>query len=136
MKLFEQKFQTNSYGYEIGKVSLLLSKILLAKTETVTLSRDTLKKNLNHHPDLREHDYLLLDEIVGKSHFVAKDGNRTVAIVLHKDSNELYHYALKATATGKQLFMTSFRKTRQKSINRLRQKGKDKKIIILKDNLP
>lgn len=136
MKLFEQKFQTNSYGYEIGKVSLLLSKILLAKTETVTLSRDTLKKNLNHHPDLRENDYLLLDEIVGKSHFVAKDGDRTVAIVLHKDSNELYHYALKATATGKQLFMTSFRKTRQKSINRLRQKGKDKKIIILKDNLP
>ena len=136
MTFFEQKFLKNSYGYEIGKISSALATILLSQTRIVTLSKDTLKKNLSHHPDLHENDYLLLGEIVGKSHFVAKDGDRTVAIMLHKDSKELYHYALKSTTTGKQLFLTSFRKTRQKSINRLRKKAREKKIIILKDNLP
>ena len=111
MKKFEEKFQRNRYGYEVGEVSLVLSKILLSKIKIVTLSSDTLKKNLNHHPDLTENDYLLLDDIVGKSHFVAQDGERTVAIMLNKDNNELYHYALKSTTTGKQLFLTSFRKT-------------------------
>ena len=48
----------------------------------------------------------------------------------------MYHYALKTTASGKQLFLTSFRKTRIKFINKLRDKGKKGKIKILKDNLP
>lgn len=90
MKKFEEKFQRNRYGYEVGEVSLVLSKILLSKIKIVTLSSDTLKKNLNHHPDLTENDYLLLDDIVGKSHFVAQDGERSVAMMLNEDNNELY----------------------------------------------
>ena len=136
MQKFVQKYKKNSYGYEIGTVSAVLSDILLSQTRTVTLSTDTLKKNVKHHPDLSEDDYLQLDEVVGKSHFVAKDGDRTVAIMLNKESKELYHYALKSTASGKQLFLTSFRKTRQKSIERLRKKARENKIKILKDNLP
>ena len=136
MQKFIDKYPKNKFGYEIGKISVVLSEVLLSKTRVVTISSDTLKKNLNHHPDLSEDDYLQLDEIVGKSHFVAKDGNRTVAIMLNKDNSELYHYALKSTATGKQLFLTSFRKTRQKSIERLRKKARENKIKILKDNLP
>jgi len=136
MKKFEEKFQRNRYGYEVGEVSLVLSKILLSKIKIVTLSTDTLKKNLNHHPDLIENDYLLLDDIVGKSHFVAQDGERTVAIMLNKDNNALYHYALKSTTTGKQLFLTSFRKTNKISIDKIRKKNKQGKVKILKDNLP
>ena len=77
-----------------------------------------------------------LDEIVGKSHFVAKDGDKTVAIVLDKESKQLYHYALKATKSGKGLFLTSFRKTNKISIDKIRKKAKENKVKILKDNLP
>ena len=136
MEKFYQKYEQIEYGYNVGTVSVVLSEILLSKTRVVILSSDTLTKNLNHHPDLIVDDYLLLDDIVGKSHFVAKDGNKTVAIVLNKDNNQLYHYALKATKSGKRLFLTSFRKARIKQINRLRDKAKNKKIEIIKDNLP
>ena len=136
MKTFMEKYSKNKFGYEVGKISAVLSEILLSNTQKVTLSEDTLKKNLSHHPDLTEDDYLLLDEIVGKTHFVAKDGDRTVAVVLNKNNNQLYHYALKSTQTGKALFLTSFRKTNKISIDKIRKKNKQGKVNILKDNLP
>jgi len=136
MRKFSKKYNKNDFGFEIGKISVMLSEILLSKTRQVTLSNDTLIKNLNHHPDLSEADYLMLDDIVGKSHFVVKDGDKTVAIVLNKDNNKLYHYALKTTSSGKGLFLTSFRRTRLKQVDKLRQKDKKGKIKILKDNLP
>ena len=136
MKKFKNKFKTNHYGYEIGKISITLSNLLLCKTKTVTLSNDTLIKNLNHHPDLNEDDYLLLDDIVGKSHLIAQDGEKTVAIVLNKNNNQLYHYALKSTKSGEALFLTSFRKTNNISINKIRKKSKKGKVKIIKDNLP
>jgi hypothetical protein len=40
----------------------------------------------------------------------------------------LEDYTLKSTTSGKGLFLTSFRKTRQKPINKLREKGKLNKI--------
>ena len=76
----------------------------------------------------------MLDEIVGKSNFVAKDGDRTVAIVLQH--NKLYHYALKSTKSGKGLFLTSFRRTNEISVEKIRKKKKTGKVKILKDNLP
>ena len=136
MEKFYKKYKKNEFGFEIGNISVVLANILQSKTKKVTLSDETLRKNLKHHPDLSENDYLQLDEIIGKSHFVAKDGDKTVAIVFNKESKQLYHYALKATKSGKGLFLTSFRKTRMKQVDRLRMKAKNKVIKILKDNLP
>ena len=136
MKTFIEKYPKNKFGYEVGAISVVLSEILLSNTRKVTLSADTLKKNLDHHPDLSEDDYLQLDEIVGKSHFVAKDGDRTVAVVLNERSKQLYHYALKSTQSGKALFLTSFRKTNKISIDKIRKKNKQGKVEIIKDNLP
>jgi len=136
MQKFYEKFKRNKFGFEIGDISIVLANILNSKTKTVTMSNETLTKNLKHHPDLKESDYLLLDDIVGKSHFVAKDGDRTVAIVLNQSNKELYHYALKSTVSGKGLFLTSFRKTNKISIDKIRKKSKENKVKILKDNLP
>ncbi len=136
MEKLSQKYKKNKYGYEIGQISVLLSNILLSDTKVVTLSQETFIKNINHHPDLTIDDYLLLDDIIGKSHFIAKDGNKTVAIVLNKDNNKLYHYALKSTQSGKALFLTSFRRTNKISIEKIRKKQKNGKLKILKDHLP
>ena len=81
MEKFIDKYPKNKFGYEVGKISVVLSEILLSKTKIVTFSKESLSKNLLHHPDLSENDYLMLDAIVGKSHFIAKDGDRTVASV-------------------------------------------------------
>jgi len=134
MDKFCKKYVKKELGYEICDISVVLAEILQSKITKVTLSDETIKKNLKHHSDLIEQDYLKLDEIIGKSHFIAKDGDRTVAIVLQ--NNELYHYALKSTLSGKAIFLTSFRRTNKISIDKIRKKQKQGKVKIIKDNLP
>ena len=134
MKKFKSKYQKNEHGYLIGTISSELAKIIASVNTRVILSEESLKKNLKHHKDLTENDYLKLDEIIGRSHFVAKDGQKTVAIAFYGE--QMYHYALKATKTGKAIFLTSFRKTKEKDIERLRKKGKLGKIQVIKDFMP
>ncbi|BCD61368.1 hypothetical protein NitYY0826_C0207 [Nitratiruptor sp. YY08-26] len=98
-----------------------MAKILTSIETQVIFSEESLKKNLNHHKDLTEEDYLKLDEIIGKTHFTAKDGEKTLAVALYFD--EMYYYALKATKIGRAIFLTSFRKTKLKDIERLRKKA-------------
>jgi len=134
MEKFYKKYNKSSLGYEIGNISFVLANILESSSTKVIMSEDTITKNLNHHPDLSQNDYLLLDEIIGKSHLVAKDDDRMVAIVIEK--NKLYHYALKSIKSGKALFLTSFRRTNSISIDKIRNKHKKGKVEIIKDNLP
>ena len=134
MKNFKSKYPKNEHGYLIGTISSELAKIIASVDTKVILSEESLRKNQKHHKDLTEDDYLKLNEIIGRSHFVAKDGQRTVAIAFYGE--QMYHYALKATKTGKAIFLISFRKTKEKDIERLRKKGRSGKIQILKDFMP
>jgi hypothetical protein len=134
VELFYKSYKTNKFGYIVGSINDELAGILEAFSNEVVFSFESLEKNLKHHPDLGEDDYLLLKEIIGKTHLVAKDGDKTVAIVL--EYGKLYHYALKSTRTGKAVFLTSFRRTRLKQVNRLRNKHKQGSIKIIKDFLP
>ncbi len=134
MNKFNEKYMKNEYGYIVGKISSTLAKLLNSKTQSVILSYDTLIKNLKHHPDLTQEEYLLLDKIIGKSHFIAQDGKHTLAIIL--EHSKLYHYTLKITKTGKAIFLTSFRRTNEISIEKIRKKDKKGKVRIIKDHLP
>ena len=134
MDRVKEKYPKNSIGYIIGDISVVLADLLLSKTTTVVLSDISLAKNLKNHPDLLVEDYLRLDVIIGKGHFVIQDSDRTVAIVL--ENKTLYHYSLKSTQTGEALFLTSFRKTSFQDVNRLRKKAVKKDLKILKDALP
>ena len=134
MELFYKSYKTNKFGYIVGSINDELAAILEAFSNEVVFSFESLEKNLKHHPDLHEDDYLLLKEIIGKTHLVAKDGDKTVAIVL--EYGKLYHYALKSTRTGKAVFITSFRRTNEISIEKIRKKAKENKVKILKDFLP
>ena len=42
MEKFYKKYPKNEFGYDIGKLSTILSEILLSQTSSVTLSYDTL----------------------------------------------------------------------------------------------
>ena len=134
MERVKNKYPKNHMGYIVGQISTVLAEILLSETQVVVLSEASLEKNLNNHPDLLPEDYLKLDEIIGKSHFVCQDGTHTVAIAIKHTT--LYHYALKSTQTGEAIFLTSFRKTNMKDVNRFRNRAKKGKVNILKDTLP
>jgi len=134
MDRFFKKYKRNTFGYEVGKIDDAMMAAIGAKTEVVTLSDESLAKNMKHHPDIGVDDYMKLDEIVGKGDFIAKDSNLSIVAAYFHES--LYFYAIKSTQTGKAVFLTSFRKANDIYINRLRRKSKAGKIVILKDELP
>ena len=132
-RIFE-KYERNEYGYIVATISTSLAKILKSNTNNVVFSEASIKKNMKHHPDIKEEVYKRLDEIVGRTHLIVRDSERNIAIALYMD--EMYHYALKATRSGNVIFLTSFRRTKQKDIDRLRKKARKGKVQILKDFMP
>jgi hypothetical protein len=137
MELF-YLFDKNKYGFKVGKISDKMREVLNAKTNEIIFSDVSVEKNIRHHPDLTKKDYQLLPDIIGKSHFVIKDGEHTIAVslIINEGKEIYYHYALKKTKTGKAIFLTSFRKTSLKDIKRLRKKAQKGNAVILKDFMP
>ncbi len=76
MNKFYKKYTKDEDGYNIGSSSTALATVLNTKIQSLTLSYYTLIKNLKHHPYLTEDEYLHLNTIIGKSHFIAQDGKK------------------------------------------------------------
>jgi hypothetical protein len=113
----------------IGMLHQLIVDSINAKVSHVVISEVSLIKNLNHHGDLDIVDYKRLSYIVVNHHIVVQDGEKTVGVV-HIEENK-YYFALKATASGETIFMTSFRKTSDFDLKRLKKKVEKKRAILI-----
>ena len=95
-----------------------------AKTLTVGLSADTVRKQRREHPDVSAADYVLVQRVVTEGERIP-DGRRSSVYVLETAS---FIAVVKATETGHGLFLTSFRRLssdqgkRDREIARLRSK--------------
>jgi len=92
-----------------------------SKTNIILLSSDTLQKNAVRHPEITTQDYLNLQAIVDNAQVVVQDGPNTLVFI--NTSDKTCHAAIKATQTGKGLFMTSLRRTRESYIERIKNTG-------------
>jgi hypothetical protein len=97
-------------------------KLIGAQTNIVQLSADTLKKNIERHPEITVHDYLNLQTIIENAQVIVQDGENTLVFI--ETGDRIYHAAIKATETGKGVFMTSLRKTNRKAIKEALRMGK------------
>lgn len=101
-----------------------------AKTQLVGLSEDTLAKQLREHPEITLDEYLIVQAAIdqGESVLDARDGS---LIYILEEAG--YVTVIKATKTGKAVFMTSLRRLssrearRDSELLRLRRKAKEKK---------
>ncbi len=107
--------------FNITTVPPAVAKALGASTQQVYLSPETLAKNKQHHPDITMADYARLEALVSRPQVVVKDGARSVVVV--KQAQAIYWAAIKSTATGKALFVTSFRRSNTQDVARLLRKG-------------
>ena len=119
--------------YVLGYADIYIIETLQSKTNQIVISKQTILKNINHHQDLVIEDYKNLFNIVGRFNILIKDGQYTVGIVNYAFGS--YYYALKITKTLNTIFLTSFRKTSQHDINRLKNKLQKGKIEIIKGKL-
>ena len=133
IQFFKSKKITKSGYYILGIANNKIVETLASNINEIVISEQTIVKNINHHTDLLINDYKKLDDIIGRFDILIKDGQYTVGIVNYQFGN--YYYALKTTKSGNTIFLTSFRKTSQHDIKRLKNKLLKGKIEIIKGKL-
>lgn len=99
-----------------------------ASVKTVFLSDETLAKNKTAHPDLTIADYRRMPDVVERAETIIQDGDQT--LVFLKVAERIFHAAVKATKSGKGLFLTSYRTTNRRDIAQAKKRGK-----VLKNEL-
>lgn len=126
---FHTLSKDNDGHFIIGMIDPIIIETIGAKVSHVVMSEVSLNKNLEHHTDLEITDYQMLSYIVSHHHIVVRDGEKTVGVV-HVEE-EKYYFALKATASGETVFLTSFRKTSDTDLKRLKKKVEKKKAVLV-----
>jgi hypothetical protein len=111
--------------FPVAVIGAADAKLLGTGTQTVRLSADTMAKQIEQHPDIVAAEYVNVQNAIESGHCI-QDASGAV-IYLWEDGG--YVTVVKATKSGKALFMTSFRKLssrqayRDREIERLRGKA-------------
>lgn len=110
---FAQWAESPKENFPIAQVPAWIAALLkmenAGESYAALLSPQTFAKNRNHHPDVAITDYLRIDLMLNQAEVVFMDGAKTVVVI--EEAGVSWLVALKATQTGKALFVTSFRKT-------------------------
>ena len=126
---FERFFSGKTKGvFPVAVLDQDYRKQIGAKSQVVQLSDETLQKNQLNHPELKISDYQRLPKIIANAKLIIQDGSKTLIFI--KMNGRIYHAVIKSTRSGKTLFLTSFRFTNMKDVDRMKQRGR-----ILKDEL-
>lgn len=124
---FESWYQSPIGDYPVAILSLLDREKIGSKVQTAVLSAQTLEKQNRVHGELSPEEYLLIQTVIDEgAQFQENDTN----LIYFQEDNGGYVVIVKATRTGKGLFITSFRRLstdeakRNKEIERLKAKMK------------
>lgn len=92
-----------------------------AKSQTVLISDETLKKNKNNHPEIEISDYQKLQKIIEKADVIVKKNDRFLVFI--QDGDKYYLSSIKTTQDHKELFVTSLRITNVEDVTREKKTG-------------
>lgn len=92
-----------------------LSLAIGTKTRAVALSDETMRKQLNRHPDLVIEDYQALPSLGSDPTLVVQDGPNTLVLV-QAGTGHWRYAAIKAAVTDGGLFLTSYRFARDRAV--------------------
>ena len=126
---FAEWYRRPAGAFPLAYLSKAVAERLNAKTQLVALSEDTLAKQQRHHPELTAAEYGVVQTAIDQGEQVldAKDGSLIFIL-----ENEGYVTVIKATRSGKGVFLTSLRRLssreaqRDQELQRLRGKAQRK----------
>lgn len=101
-------------------------KMLQSKSKIVRLSKDTMIKQDNHHPELTFGDYLKIQEAINSNNYFLQDENN--AVFVWEDNSNGIVCIIKTTKSKKAVFLTSMRRLssveakRDEELKRLRKR--------------
>jgi len=91
-----------------------------ATAQVVRLSQDTLLKQRREHPEIEAAEYALVQAALDRG-TVIQDG--VTSLVFVRQGRTLWHAVVKATRSGRALFLTSFRRTTRADLRRAMKRG-------------
>jgi hypothetical protein len=87
-----------------------------AETGEVSLSADTVRKQLRHHPELTPEQYASLGEVLAHPAMVLRMRARHVSLL--RVAGDLLYAVVKATRDGREVYLVSFRRTNLEEVRR------------------
>ncbi|WP_047396534.1 phage minor head protein [Chitinibacter sp. ZOR0017] len=118
--------------YPVAVLSPEYQTLLKAEAQTVWLSDDTLAKQLvnRHGQDIELADYWRVQDVIEQAQLIVQDGEQSLVFV--RQGDRVYHAAVKATQTGKAMFLTSFRESNKDAAEAAMKRGKVVKNDLIK----
>ncbi|MBF0516366.1 MAG: minor capsid protein [Nitrospirae bacterium] len=104
-----------------------------ATSQVVLLSDESLAKNKANHPELTAEEYSKIPDIISSdADVIIQDGELTLVFI--KINDRYYNAVVKATGSGKTLFLTSFRRVDnvEKEVGRLKRR---EGVKVIKNDL-
>lgn len=107
-------------SYPVGILDRELAQRIGASAQVVRFSQETAVKQVDHHPEVQPADYALVQAALDRG-TVVQDGDTSLVFVHQGDT--WWHAAVKATRSGRALFLSSFRRTTAADRKRAMRRG-------------
>jgi hypothetical protein len=129
MDAFATWLQAPVQQWPIARVTDAVAEALGAQTRIAKLSAETALKQLRDHPELTGLDYLMVQRVIDQATVTHQDSATSMIFILADPGDAGYVLVVKATLSGKEMFLQSFRRLsgnevrRDREISRLLNKG-------------
>lgn len=109
--------------YPVAVLSDEYRQLLNAEVQTVWLSDDTLTKQLvsRDGQGIQLADYWRVQEVIERAQLVVRQGDLNLVFI--QRAGRVYHAVVKATQSGKALYLTSFRESSLKAAEQAMRRG-------------
>lgn len=127
---FAEWYRKPAGAFPLAYLSPEVAARLGAKTQLVGLSEETLAKQLREHPEITLDEYPTVQAAIDRGEAILDARDGSLIYILEEEG---YVTVIKATKTGKAIFMTSLRRLssreaqRDRELLRLRGKAQEKK---------
>lgn len=127
---FSEWYRKPAGSFPLAYLSRAVAERMGAKTQLVAMSEDTLAKQLREHPEITLGEYPIVQAAIDRGEAVLDARDGSLIYILEEEG---YVTVIKATKTGKAVFLTSLRRlssraaNRDRELQRLRKKAQEKK---------
>lgn len=117
-RAFSEWYMRPAGAFPLAFLGKAVAERLKAKTQLVAISEDTLAKQLRHHPEITLEEYALVQKAIDQGETILDSRDGSMIYILEEEG---YVTVIKATKTGKAVFLTSLRRLSSREAQRDRE---------------
>jgi hypothetical protein len=104
--------------WPVARLPTEISESIGPNTVVTSLSPQSIEKQIREHPELTALDYLMVQRTIDQATHKVLDTPRSMIFALEDENAAGYALVVKATISGKGLFITSFRRLSSRQVDR------------------